>query len=197
MFLYVNKLTLYDSLCSSIFLSLYLFMFLCFSDFFTLDEWIFYSTSLYFNLLMFLWFCCSLFIIAAPMCLGIRKSLRFLFLKIHIKNNQVLVRTYSCKVSQIDINNQVTLNICSRLWNRSLWLVTAPPKLLNKWNQQITRAQHLLHKFSQRKCKSGFCLLVSHLCLSWNRFCSNCSPWQPQNKKSDPNPLFLWIQMYL
>ena len=102
----------------------------------------------------------------------------FMFIKLRIKNKQLLMNNYSCKVSQSDINDQVPLTPHSRLFNRLRWLITAVLKFIKKWNQWIKKAQDILHKVSQSKFKNIFYLLVTRFCLSWNGFCSNWFPWK-------------------
>ena len=100
----------------------------------------------------------------------------FMFIKLQIKNKQLLMNNYSCKVSQSDINNQVPLTPHSRLFNRLRWLVTAVLNFINKWNQWIKKAQDILHKVSQSKFKNSSYLLITRFCLNWNGFCSNWFP---------------------
>ena len=86
-----------------------------------------------------------------------------LFFWISTNNNPVLVRNYTCKDTQIYINNQIPLTPHSWLWNRICWLVTEVLTLINKWYQIITRAKYFLHKYFWYKYKNWFSLLVSYL----------------------------------
>ena len=152
-----NNITLDKNTCSYVPLNIDLLMFLCFYNLCSSD--LCYSVTLT-NIPLFLWFLSAY----VPLSLWIS-----------INNKQLLVRNYTYKYQQSDINNWIPLTPHSQLCNRLLWLITAFLYIINKWNHKIKRAQDILHEVSQCRFRTLFSLLLYCLCFScigfvFNRF---------------------------
>ena len=79
-----------------------------------------------------------------------------MFFKLQITNNQVIVRTCTCKFSQSGINNQWPLSPLFRVSKHATPIGSVSAEVTRKLNKWITMTQYLLLKVPQSQCKNGF-----------------------------------------